>query len=155
MPPASDNGDRVLIAYDGSDFAKAAIEQAGRQLQAGRPATVLTVVEPLESVPFWWAPTATVPSEILEGVTGRAESTVQEGVELARAAGFDAESLIDHGTPIWNRIVQVAQELDAGIIVVGSHGRTGLQSALLGSVATAVAHHARRPVMISRNPSEA
>jgi nucleotide-binding universal stress UspA family protein len=154
MPPERDSGDRVLIAYDGSNFAKAAIEQAGRQLRSGRPATVLTVVEPLESVPFWLGPTATVPAEILEEVTGRAEKTVEEGTELARAAGFEAESLLDQGTPIWSRIVHVAQELDAGVIVLGSHGRTGVKSALMGSVATAVAHHARRPVMISHAGGE-
>ena len=39
----------------------------------------------------------------------------------------------------------------AGIIVIGSHGRSGVRYAALGSVATAVAHHATVPVLIARN----
>jgi nucleotide-binding universal stress UspA family protein len=148
MPADSTTDGPVLFAYDGSEHAKAAIEQAGRQLRTGRAALVLTVWQPLQSIPF--AQLAVVPDEVAEAMGEEARKTAAEGVELARAAGFDAEPLVEVGAPVWARIVQVADEQDAAVVVLGSHGRSGLSYAAMGSVATAVAHHVRRPVMISR-----
>ena len=52
-------------------------------------------------------------------------------------------------TPTWKGIVKFADEYDASLIVLGSHGRTGLADALLGSVAGAVAGHTKRSVLIT------
>ena len=144
--PAPDSP--VLFAYDGSDHAKAAIEQAGRQLRTGRAALVLTVWQPLESIPF--AQMAVIPDEVAETMGDGARATAAEGAELAKAAGFDASPLVEVGEPVWERIVEVADERNAAMVVLGSHGRSGVSYAALGSVATAVAHHTKRPVMISR-----
>jgi nucleotide-binding universal stress UspA family protein len=149
MSPADRADGPVLIAYDGSDHAMAAIEEAGRQLRTDRPAVVLAVWEPLESIPFWGAPVAMVPSQIVDEAREEARKTAEEGVELARKAGFDAEALVQRGTPVWEAIVAVANEQDASVIVIGSHGRSGVSYAALGSVATAVAHHSRRSVLIT------
>ena len=124
----------VLFAYDGSEYAKAAIEQAGQQLRTGRTALVLSVWQPLQSIPF--ARLAVVPDELAEAMAKGARETAAEGVELARAAGFDAEPLVEVGAPVWARIVHVADERDAAIVVLGSHGRSGLSYAAMGSVAT-------------------
>jgi nucleotide-binding universal stress UspA family protein len=51
-------------------------------------------------------------------------------------------------------IVEVADRHDAAAIVVGSRGSTGLQRALLGSVSSAVVHHADRPTLIVRQPPQ-
>ena len=144
--PAPDSP--VLFAYDGSDHAKAAIEQAGRQLRTGRPAVVLTVWLPLQSIPF--ARLAVVPDDVAEAMGEGARETAAEGVELANAAGFDAEPLVEVGSPVWERIVQAADENDAAVVVLGSHGRSGVSYVTMGSVATAVAHHSKRPVLITR-----
>ena len=141
-------GDLVLFAYDGSEHARAAIEEAGRQLRSGRPALVVTVVTPLEAIPFWGAPFSAMPSDIAEEIFGRAEDVAREGAGVASAAGFEAEPLADRGSPIWTRIVELAEENGAGIIVLGSHGRTALGSVLMGSVASAVAQHAKGAVLI-------
>jgi nucleotide-binding universal stress UspA family protein len=150
--PSSDGP--VLFAFDGSEHAKAAIEAAGEQLWTGREALVLTVWEPLQSVPFWGSPTAVVPQDISAEVVERADEVAQQGAELATAAGFAAEPLVEGGSPVWSRITEVAEERDAAIVVLGSHGRSGVAYALMGSVATAVAHNSRRPVMIIRGPSD-
>jgi nucleotide-binding universal stress UspA family protein len=144
--PAPDSP--VLFAYDGSDHAKAAIEQAGRQLRTGRAALVLTVWQPLESIPF--AQSAVIPDEVAETMGEAARETAAEGVELANAAGFDAQPLVEVGSPVWERIVHAADENDAAVVVLGSHGRSGVSYAAMGSVATAVAHHTKRPVLITR-----
>jgi nucleotide-binding universal stress UspA family protein len=147
VPADSDTDTPVLFAYDGSDHAKAAIEQAGQQLRTGRSALVLTVWQPLQSIPF--AQLAVIPDEVAEAMGEEARQTAAEGVGLAKAAGFDAEPLVEVGAPIWARIVQVAEVRHAAIVVLGSHGRSGLSYAAMGSVATAVAHHVKQPVMIS------
>ncbi|MEZ5075453.1 MAG: universal stress protein [Solirubrobacterales bacterium] len=149
----SDTGDRgpILIAYDGSDCAKAAVREAGRQLRDDRRAVVLTVWEPLDAVPFWGAPTAAMPNEMTEEVVARARKVAEEGAALASESGFEeTETRIELGAPVWARIVEVAEQGGASVIVLGSHGRSGVGYAIMGSVATAVAHHANVPVLITR-----
>jgi nucleotide-binding universal stress UspA family protein len=138
----------VLFAYDGSDHAKAAIRQAGEQLQRDRRAIVLTVWEPLGALPFASA-TGAPPEGLEDGFAQEAQRVADEGAELARSAGFDAAGVTERGDPIWQRIVDAADENDAAIIVMGSHGRKGVGLALVGSVAAATARHTERPVLIA------
>jgi nucleotide-binding universal stress UspA family protein len=133
----------VLVAYDGSDLAKAGIREAGRLLHKHQAAIVLTVWES-EGYPGI-APIAT---PFVEQVTEDAERTAHEGARLAEQHGFRATPIVLKGDPTWDRIVAAAQEADSEVIVLGSHGRSGLVYAALGSVATAVAHHATCAVLI-------
>jgi len=74
---------------------------------------------------------------------------VDDGVAVARRAGHDAAPLLvesRHGA--WRTIIALAGEHDARLIVVGSHGISPVTSALLGSVAAGVVHHAKRPVLV-------
>jgi len=143
----------VLIAYDGSDHAKYAIEQAGAELRTPRKAVVLAAFEALGALPFWGPPAAAVPDEMVDQVRKEAGKTADEGAKLAADAGFDASSQTAEGVRTWQTILDAAKEIDAGMIVLGSHGRGSVGSAVLGSVATAVAQHAHLPVMICR-PAE-
>jgi nucleotide-binding universal stress UspA family protein len=70
------------------------------------------------------------------------------GAGLARDAGFRAEARAGIGAPTWQGIVDVADELDAPLIVLGSRGLNRLQQALEGSVSHDVAEHAGRPLLI-------
>lgn len=150
MSDPSDRGP-ILIAYDGSDCAKAAVREAGRQLRDDRTVVVLTVWEPLDAVPFWGVPMATMPSEMTEEVIAQANKVADEGAAVAAEAGFGgAETQVELGAPVWARIVEVAEQRDVSVIVLGSHGRSGVGYAVMGSVATAVAHHAEVPVLITR-----
>ncbi len=140
----------VLFAYDGSDHAKQAIEQAGAELRLPRKAIVVAAYEPLEALPFWGRPAAIVPDELIDQAGKEAARTAAEGAELANSAGFDASSAVREEDRASAAILAAAKEADAGIIVLGSHGRGPVGSAVLGSVATSVAHHADLPVMICR-----
>jgi nucleotide-binding universal stress UspA family protein len=144
--PAAGSG-RVVFAYDGSDLAKAAIDEAGRQLGAGRDALVLTVWEPF-AVGFVPPSEAQFDAAQAAEVKKAAEQTAAEGATLADTAGFRAQSRAVQSAPTWKGIVEFAEQNDAGIIVLGSHGRAGLADRLLGSVAGAVAAHSRRSVLI-------
>lgn len=145
----------LLIAYDGSSHAKAAIADAGNQLQGWRHAVVLTIREPLEQVPFMSTLGASVDAGTFATLQQSAEKeaggVAEEGAELARAAGFEAEARVEVGQTPWERIVEVGEELDAGLIVIGSRGLTGLKRAALGSVAAAVAQHSGRSVLIAHS----
>jgi nucleotide-binding universal stress UspA family protein len=147
-----ENTSAVLIAYDGSDFAKGAVAEAANQLAAGRRTIVLTVTEPLGGIPYFGAAGAPVEPETVEGLIEVAQESAQkvaeEGAELARDAGLDAEPLVAIGGPVWNLIVEAADQQGADLIVIGSRGRSGLAHVLLGSVAAAVAQHSKRSVLI-------
>lgn len=143
----------VLIAYDGSEQAKNAIAEAGRVLGPGRPAVVLIVREPIEAFDFAGLGGATTldpatVSAMQEAAQNEATTVAEEGATLAREAGFVAEPRIEAGPSPWQEIVRVGGELDAEVIAIGSRGRTGLKKVLLGSVASAVAQHSGRSVLI-------
>jgi nucleotide-binding universal stress UspA family protein len=138
----------VVFAYDGSTLARAAIAQAGRLLTGGRDALVLTVWQPYD-VGFVPADAAQLNAADSAAVRRAAELTAAEGASLAQASRFPARGFAIEATPTWKGIVEFADEHDAGLIVLGSHGRTRILDALLGSVAGAVASHSRRTVMIA------
>jgi nucleotide-binding universal stress UspA family protein len=138
----------VVFAYDGSDLAKLAIDEAGRQLAPGREALVLTVWQPFD-VGFVPTVALRVNAAEIADVRDAARQTADDGASLAQAAGFDARGLEIEAAPTWKGIVHAADEHDASLIVLGSHGRTGIAGVLLGSVAEAVAAHSRRTVLIA------
>jgi nucleotide-binding universal stress UspA family protein len=137
----------VVFAYDGSELAKLAIDEAGRQLTPGQDALVLTVWHPFD-VGFVPAGGVRFDAAQVSEVRASAEQTAADGASLAQQAGFDARGAAVEASPAWKGIVKTADEHDASLIVLGSHGRTGLASVLIGSVAEAVTAHSRRSVLI-------
>jgi nucleotide-binding universal stress UspA family protein len=137
----------VVFAYDGSELAKLAIDEAGRQLAPGRDALVLTVWQPFD-VGFVPPVALRVNAAEIADVRDAAKQTATDGASLAQAASFKARGLEIEAAPTWKGIVHTADEHEASLIVLGSHGRTGLAGVLLGSVAEAVAAHSRRSVLI-------
>ena len=137
----------VVFAYDGSELAKLAIEEAGRQLESGRDAIVLTVWRPF-AVGFIPPQDVKFDAAATEQVRKAAEGTAAEGVSMAQAAGFRAHSVQVEEAPAWKAIARVADDYDAGLIVLGSHGKSGFPGIFLGSVAGAVAAHSGRSVLI-------
>ena len=137
----------VVFSYDGSDLARLAIEEAGRQLRPGRDAVVLTVWRPFV-VGFIPAPGAEFDAAASDEVRRAAEETAAHGASMAQAAGFSAHSLALKEAPTWKGIARVADDRDASLIVLGSHGKSGFTGIFLGSVAGAVATHSGRTVLI-------
>jgi nucleotide-binding universal stress UspA family protein len=92
-------------------------------------------------------------SEIDEGERDAARAAAEDGVARAREIGLEAEARVEQAEiAVWKTIVNVADEVDAGLIVCGTRGRGSIRTALLGSTSHAVLQHAGRPVLISPEP---
>jgi nucleotide-binding universal stress UspA family protein len=141
----------ILFAYDGSDEAKAAIGEAARQLNPNREAIVLTVWQSVGALPFAGMADGVA---VDESIAAEALTVAREGAELANSAGFRATPLVESGSPTWQSIVTSAEQHAASLVVMGSHGRTGLGYVLMGSIAAAVARHGELPVLIVHAPSD-
>jgi len=144
----------ILICYDGSPGAVRAIEAAATLL-GPRRAVVLDVAPPITAAESLATISPVVPGAAFEELnTAGADEVAARGAELARSSGFDAEARGALGAPTWEAVVDVADELDAGVIVIGSRGLTGLREALDGSLSRDVAEHAGRPVLIVPPPHD-
>lgn len=153
---------KILIAYDGSDFADAAIEDLRN---AGLPketdAVVLTVTDAWElpeTIDRVSARTGKFIHPTAETIQTHLAEVKEQAETLAAAAIFrlgllfpdwrvNAEARL--GKPAWE-IIGKSDEWQADLIVVGSHGRTALGRLLLGSVSQKVLNEARCSVRISR-----
>jgi nucleotide-binding universal stress UspA family protein len=155
----------ILIAYDGSPAAQAAVRAAGA-LFAPRRAIVLTVWEP-GLAEFMLVPDSTgmgstmlpydpaVARNVARVSEDHAKDVAGSGATLAGTVGLDAEPLaMEDVTQAADAIVTQADEHLAAAIVIGSRGLTGLKSKLLGSTSTDVLHRASRPVVVVRQPHE-
>jgi nucleotide-binding universal stress UspA family protein len=138
----------VVIAYDGSELSRLAIQEAGELLGGGREALVVCVWQPFD-VGFVPVDNAALDAKQVQDVKAAAQRTADAGASLAQTAGFAARGITVEASPTWKGIVETGEEHAAAAIVLGSHGRSGLAGKLVGSVAGAVAAHSRRTVLIA------
>ncbi len=139
----------VLFAYDGSELAGFAIEQAALQLGPARDALALCVWQPVDVgfvLPSGRHLNATDATEVCRA----AQETAAHGAALAEQAGFKAQSATVEAAPTWKGIAAVAEERKASLIVFGSHCRSGLSGHLRGSVAGDVMKHCTFTVLVVR-----
>jgi nucleotide-binding universal stress UspA family protein len=142
----------LLICYDGSKDAKDAIRSAARLL-GKRHALVLTVWEPaVEPGGVAWLGESTTVVNFAELDRAAAEHggrIAEEGVRIATEEGLDAEPMTVKAVgPVWKAILEIADRENAAVIAMGCRGLTGVRSLLLGSVSSAVIHHAARPTLV-------
>lgn len=140
----------LLIGYDGSPDARAAIKYAAHLLP-GATAVVLYARQPLESVAAHLEghPALEDLRDLDTATLDASERLAAEGADLAQQAGLDAKPRVATamGTAA-KAIVHAADDVNASLIVLGSRGRHGLQAALLGSTSTIVLHHTHRPTLV-------
>ena len=142
----------VLFCYDGSDGSKTALTAAVELIKPG-DAVVLAVWMPA-SIQLARAGSflIAVPNEgeIDEQEEAAARKIAEEGAAGARERGYNASARVAEASESVARTIdEVAQEIDAGLVVCGQRGRGAIGSALLGSVSHALASHAKRPVLIA------
>lgn len=133
----------ILLPTDGSAGAVAATEHAVDLATAhGATLHVLYVVDVRMSPIGADASHA----DVMELVEASAERPTAAALDRAEAAGVEAVEAIRHGVPS-QRIGEYADAEDADLIVMGTHGRTGVAHVLLGSVAERVVRTADTPVL--------
>ena len=145
---------KILLAIDDSKFSDAAVQMIIAQASPqNTEVRVLHVLAP---------PSLLLGREMggydpeLETVwkaqREQAKALVTKTTGILRTSGFNVTSTLEEGDPK-SRIIDVASEWNADLIVLGSHGRKGLDRFLMGSVAESVARHANCSVEIVRLPS--
>jgi nucleotide-binding universal stress UspA family protein len=152
----------VVVAYDGSAEAQAAVREAVA-LFPHRSLVVVSVWEPglaaMAMAPGMDQVGATYQLDPVESAAlDRAErdhatDVAEAGAELARGLGATAEPLpVADELAVAETVGAVADERDACAIVVGSRGLGRIKARLLGSTSQGLLHHTRRPVLVVRAP---
>lgn len=146
--------EEILVATDGSDTSSAALAFAADSPLFARSRFRVVSVEPT-LMPWWTGMTpidsAAAPSlaETIEAGARLAQEATDAGISRLRDAGRVADGEVRQGQPAAG-IVDAARACGANLIVLGSHGRTGLADLLLGGVARAVASSAPSSVLVVR-----
>ena len=139
---------RVLVATDLSDPSLPAIAAAARE--AREPGVSVTVLHCIDIPAFlaWRGldPAPVVLPDVLEGVRERMQSELEQAMARFHLQG---EPRVSDGSPVAS-IVATAEQLGADLVILGTHGRTGLRRVALGSVAESVIRHAPCSVLVVR-----
>jgi nucleotide-binding universal stress UspA family protein len=140
----------TVVAYDGSEEARHAIGVAARLL-GPRRVDVVHVWEPVASAQARsgiYDAGAGVPDDLAREEHA-AEDIAGEGARIARDAGFDARAVaVETLGPVSVALTDYVAEETPSLIVVGTRGRSGVRSAVLGSVSHHVAQNVTTPVLI-------
>ena len=139
---------RILVATDGSAGGSAAVDAAFELAQeTGALVTIVCVrhIPELLGTPLYQR---ALSDELRQG-----RAVIDEASAHAKRAGVEVESEILSGQAA-EEIVRLARLRDVDLIVVGSHGRGRMATALLGSVANLIVHTADRPVLVVKQHVE-
>jgi universal stress protein A len=140
---------KILVPTDFSEASRKALAYATAfARQFGGQIWLLHTVEPLPYTADFGYGVVTLqqPNEV---VATKAKAHLNSWGRIADDDGLFADPLLRHGSP-YHEICLCAKEIDADIIIIATHGYTGLDRALLGSVTERVARHAPCPVLIVR-----
>ncbi len=146
---------RILAATDGSETSELAVEQAARL--AKEQQAQLRIVHVLEQSRLAFAaagPVAIDLEGILEALRKSGQAALERGRAIAQRQGVQAETAIVGEDAVDDRVAMVlAEEVrrwKADLIVLGTHGRRGINHLLMGSVAEAVARVVPAHVLLVR-----
>lgn len=140
----------IIAATDGSAAADAALDTALRLAAVtGDRLSVVTVWRALQGDYGLTYPAGAVLDDLLTAERHHAEHVLEEAREEARVAGVEVETHLLTGDPA-ERICELATELDARLVAMGTHGYGTVVALLLGSVSGAVIRRAPCPVLVER-----
>jgi nucleotide-binding universal stress UspA family protein len=141
----------IVVGTDGSDTANQAVHQAVDLAKAiGAVVELVSAYEPVPAQRLQ-EERRNAPEDVQWAINPRedVDATLEEAAAVARVAGVTATVYPRQGDPA-DAILDVAEEREADLIVVGNKGMTGAKRFLLGSVPNKVSHHAPCSVLIIR-----
>ena len=132
----------IVVGFDGTEGAKAALGEAvdlGKRLGEGLTVVFGFNANPVggEALDYW------------DALRKHGEGVLATALEEAKAAGVEVDSVIDEKSPS-DALSEIAEERDASMIVVGSHGERPIKAAILGSTPHRLLHLSSRPVLVVR-----
>ncbi len=145
---------RILVATDGSKTSALALQEACR-LAAGSDARlriVHVIDSPYAYADSWYAAVSVDADAVQRAWRSAGQEVLNQAAAQVRQAEIPVETALleSDGQRVSRVIVDDAERWPAEVIVVGSHGRQGLEQLLIGSVAEGVARSARVPVLLVR-----
>ena len=143
----------ILVPIDFSPYADQALEYAielAQKLHAR-----ITLLHVIHLMPWMTGDSVTLaPGIFLEEIETEAEQLMQMSLGRLHHTGLSGETMIVYGVP-FQSIIDTAKDKSADLIVMGTHGRTGLPHTLIGSVAERVVRMAPCPVLVTRGTTKA
>lgn len=140
----------ILVPVDGSSTAQLAVDKAISLAKAfDSRVTAIFVIDPY---PFTGVGTdfSYGQTEYLSAATAEANAAIKIAKTALEQAGVNVNTSVIESHAAWRGVVQAAQAMQADLIVIGSHGRSGLEKLVLGSVTQAVLSHTLLPVLVVR-----
>lgn len=140
----------ILVPVDGSATAQMAVQKAiGLAQVFGSRVTAIFVIDPY---PFTGVGTdfAYGQAEYLNAATAEANMAIKATKTAFEQAGVKVDTSVVESHAAWRGVVKTAESMQADLIVMGSHGRSGLEKLVLGSVTQAVLSHTKLPVLVVR-----
>ena len=140
----------ILLPLDGSSTSEAAIAKAIALAKAFNSGVTLLSVIDIYAFAGLGIDVASGQTDYLSAATAEAKLAVHSALQEFEAQGIAATPSVMEGQVVYKSILAAAEASGADLIVMGSHGRKGLEKLVLGSVAAQVLAHTQLPVMIIR-----
>ncbi len=144
--PAVPSYRKILLAYDGSDNAKRALERA-IALATGVGAALRIVVAVNTILPVYGTTAPYYPPDYAEQVTKEGEKSLEEAISRAKEAAPKVSGSVMDGHPA-EMILGQADREGSDLIVLGRRGISGVERFLMGSVSSSVVNHSKCDVLI-------
>lgn len=139
---------KILVPLDGSEMAKKGLEEAEKLAQIFGAEIVLFQVVPF--MPIYGSPELVTPLIVDEKQKEAAERYLHTLTEELKKKGFKVTSAVKTGQQVAVEIIDFAKERGVDLIVMCTHGRSGITRWVLGSVAHKVLTRAETPILLLR-----
>lgn len=136
---------RILVAYDGSQHAKRALDVAADL--AKKYGAKLYVVEVVDTATILGFAVGPVPPDLIDSMRERAKADLADAKAKAEAQGVAAETALLEGDPA-SSVIEYSERVGADLIVTGSRGLSAIKRVFMGSVSTGIVTRAKMPVLV-------
>jgi nucleotide-binding universal stress UspA family protein len=138
--------EKILVPLDGSELAERAVRHA-EEVARGTGAEILLLQAVYIPMPIVPEAVLIAGGKVVEEAAREAAEYLEKMAASLRADGFKVRAMVQERPPA-DAILHVADREEVDVIVMSTHGRSGLSRLVMGSVAESVLHAARRPVML-------